>query len=126
MYLILVSAVKNIVNIHAESYSNFLLFLVSGILGTVMIALVSRQIEILIKDNVVTKSLIFIGQNTFIYYAFQSKAIRLIDLAYNKVGFQIDDYLRSPLYAVVVCLVLAIPAVVVNRWFPFLMGRKRS
>lgn len=125
LYIVLVVIFKNIVNIHAESYSNYTLFMVTAIVGTFMIVLLSNQIEKAIGYCAFTKWLVFIGQNTFVYYAFQSKIIRFIDLAYGKINIHISDYLRNPLYAVVACAVLAIPAMIINKYFPILLGKKK-
>ena len=124
IYITFCFTAQNSVNIHAESYSNFFVFLIQSSLGTILIVLCSQSIYKHIGDMRITKCLVFIGQNTFVYYALQSKVIRLIDLLYGKLPFSINDFLRSPIYAFVCCAILAIPAMIINRYFPFILGRK--
>lgn len=113
-------------NIHGEKYSNFLVFVSQAVLGTISVIILSKSIVKKYVMNRAVKALVFVGQNTFVYYAFQSKAIRLLEVINGRLPFTITDFLRNILYAVIVCLILAVPAIIIDRWFPFVLGRKRS
>lgn len=126
VYLVYCLLAKNTVNIHGEKYSDFLVFLSQAALGTVSVIILSKCIEKRYRINRAVNTLVFIGQNTFVYYAFQSKAIRLLDVINGRLPFTINDYIRNILYAVIVCLILVVPAIIINRWFPFILGRKRT
>lgn len=123
LYLTIVIISKNTVNIHAEQYHNFPIFMISAIVGTSMIAFLSMLIEKVFGNARLSRWLVFVGQNTLVYYAFQSKVIRLLDVIYNKLSFYMNDYLRNPLYALVCCAILVFPAILINKYFPFLLGR---
>lgn len=121
-YFFLVLLFDNTVNIHREMYTNFWLFIAAAMLGIWMIVFLSQQIAIKI-DTLIVRGIVFIGQNTLVYYAFQSKAIRLLDVVYVHLPFSMNAYVRSLLYTLFVCSILAVPAIVINRCFPFLLGR---
>ena len=125
VYICFCVLAKNTVNIHGEKYSSFIIFLAQAILGTISIILISKFIEDKFKCNKLINYLVFIGQNTFVYYAFQSKAIRLLDILFKRFPFVMNDYFRNVLYAILVSIILAIPALIINRWFPFILGRKK-
>lgn len=126
IYFTLIITYKNVVNIHAESYANFPVFMISAIIGTFMVALLSQFLENRLGKTIYIKCLVFIGQNTFVYYAFQSKVIRLLNVVYEAFHLNINDYIRSLTYAVITCMILAIPAFIITERFPFLLGRNRK
>ncbi len=123
IYILFCMAAKNTVNIHGEQYSIFIVFIVQALLGVIVFVMCSQLIENKFGHAWIIRFLVFIGQNTFVYYAFQSKAIRLLDILWDRLHFGISDYIRNPIYAIICCIVLAIPAAIINRFFPFLLGR---
>ena len=74
----------------------------------------------------------YVGQNTLLYFAFHGKALgfaqgifkRLFGTFYAQI---LSNKLTSSIFAVcftvVLSFVLIIPCYIVNRWFPFLVGK---
>ena len=75
----------------------------------------------------------YVGQNTLICFALHGKAYSIIQTLLKK--FAVDFYstvLNSVVISSVFCLglslilsvILIVPAYIINRWFPFIVGRK--
>lgn len=124
LYFIIITQFKNMVNIHEEIYSNYFLFMFSAFIGTAMIVVISQIIEKYMKKTQLNNCLIFIGQNTFIYYAFQSKVIRILDIICKYITFNSNKYILSLIYAAITCSTLLIPAIIINKWFPNILGKR--
>lgn len=76
----------------------------------------------------------FVGANTLVYFAFHGWVYATVELVLQRFagGFYqawLESSFGSSLLAVaitlVVSVVLILPAMVVNRWFPWVLGRKR-
>lgn len=83
----------------------------------------------MIKPN---RYMLYIGQNTLLCFAFHGKIFTVMEVAMAKFcGSLYSSVLADPVastvfavvFAVVLSLILVIPIYVVNRWFPFLLGR---
>lgn len=79
------------------------------------------------------KALRFIGQNTIVYFAFHGKVERVLMLLLPVLfqHFNIDfggvyAYILSILCVAIESVVLVIPAKIVNRFFPFLLGHRKT
>lgn len=77
----------------------------------------------------------YVGQNTLIYFALHGKAYSLIQTVLKKVasgvytmilGNTVLSSVFALLFALLLSVLLIIPAFVINKWFPFIMGRKRA
>lgn len=77
----------------------------------------------------------YVGQNTLLYFAFHGKVYGVIEGVLGR--FFADTYyaiLSSPVSAtafavaltLLVSVILLIPCYIVNRWFPFILGRKKT
>jgi len=113
IYVILISLVDNPINIHKEEYGIFPLFLVQALFGTVMITFLCMVVEDTVSPQWL-RPIMFVGRNTFVYYAFQSKVIRAFDVVSAKLPITFSNAVLSPLYALLACFVLAIPATVID------------
>ena len=79
------------------------------------------------------KLLTYIGQNTIIYFALHGKVFSLIQACCKKIIPTIYENILasnilSPLFAVclviIVCLILILPTWFINKFLPFIVGRK--
>ena len=77
----------------------------------------------------------YVGQNTLIYFALHGKAYSLIQTILKRVagglyatilGNAVLSSVFALLFALLLSVVLIIPALIINKWFPFIMGRKRA
>lgn len=70
----------------------------------------------------------FIGRNTLIYFAFQTKFQRILEIVFKKLNFYslpLSKYYLGILIVVIEALCLAVVAIIFNRYFYFLLGRKK-
>lgn len=76
----------------------------------------------------------FVGANTLVYFAFHGKVYAVIEKVLEKyAGALYSMILANPLLssllaimiAFVMSLILIIPAEIINRWFPWMLGRKK-
>lgn len=99
----------------------------TSIVGIAMLVLIAK----VIKAN---KYINYVGQNTLIYFALHGKVYSIIQTLLKK--FATDFYsvvLNSMVVSSVFCLglslalsvILIIPAYIINRWFPFIVGRSK-
>lgn len=83
-----------------------------------------------IKAN---KYINYVGQNTLIYFVLHGKILSIIQMFLKKFvtnfySTVLNNVLLSSLFCLVFSLLLSviliIPAYIINRWFPFIVGRK--
>lgn len=99
-----------------------------AILGTLFIAVVSINVN----SN---KLSLFVGRNTLTYYGTHGKALALIEAIFRKItpslyNSVIHNSLLSIIYSVllgiVLCMVLIVPTIFINKYLPFFAGRRYS
>ena len=98
-----------------------------SIVGITLLIMVTK----VIKSN---KYINYVGQNTLIYFALHGKVYSVIQTLLTKfVPCFYTMVLSSTVLSSIFCLglsiflsvVLIIPAYIINRWFPFIVGRKK-
>ena len=97
------------------------------VVGIATLILIAKEI----KAN---RYINYVGQNTLIYFALHGKALSVIQTLLKKfaVGFY-SAVLNNVALSSVFCLglslalsvILIVPAYIINRWFPFIIGRQR-
>lgn len=98
-----------------------------SIVGIATLILIAK----LIKGN---KYINYVGQNTLIYFALHGKMYSIIQILLKK--FAVGVYavvLNSVAISSVFCfgmslilsVILIVPAYIINRWFPFIVGRRK-
>lgn len=123
VYLSSISARKNYpIDIHLLDYGNFLIFAVSALSGLCLTTCLSKFLESF-KNSILLKFLSFIGINTLVYYAFQSKVISLIQLLCSGIGFDSESYTGVIVCCLIVNVILMIPAAIIRKYFPFMLGK---
>lgn len=77
----------------------------------------------------------YVGQNTLIYFALHGKVYSVIQTVLKKVavgfyGMVLNSTVASSIFCFILSLVLSviliIPAYIINRWFPFIVGRNKK
>ena len=77
----------------------------------------------------------YVGQNTLIYFALHGKAYSLIQTVLRRaagglyatiLGNVVLSSVFALLFSILLSVLLIIPALIINKWFPFIMGRKRA
>ena len=125
LYFVCIYIVDNNVNIHSERYGNFLGFILCSTIGTYSFILFSKKMENINYSKKIYSLIIWVGKNTLVFYAFQSKVIKIVKIIYNKLDIPINTYFNVFLAASIIYLVLILPAFVINKWFPFILGKQK-
>ena len=101
---------------------------ISKFLGTVLLVLACKRI----KTN---SYFAFVGGNTLVYFALHGKVYGLVEPILSKVAYGpynaiLNNTVASTLFAIAftigITLVLMPVIFVINKWFPFVVGRKRK
>lgn len=125
LYISLICVYDNSpIDIHLLQYGNIPYFMFSALLGTLFAVSLSMVLERW-ANNRFLNMLQYVGGNTLVYYAFQSKVITIVGTLLSLCGIQYSTYLNNLLISWLVCSILVIPAECVNRFFPSIIGRKR-
>jgi transposase len=69
--------------------------------------------------------MIFMGENSLLYYFFQNQIIKGFNILYSKLHINSPDYIMSLVMLVFVCLILIIPILLVKRFFPIVTGKTK-
>ena len=122
-YWMIVYAFDNYpIDIHLLNYHSMTVFMMTAFMGVGIVVGISLHLE-RFQHNLLGKYLQFIGKNTLVYYAFQFKAIRLIVLLLSFCGISEGGYGSVWLYTLLVSIVLVVPSWLINKYFPFLIGK---
>ena len=105
------------IDVHLNYYYNFLLCFVLIYLGTFLLFIIASKLK---NFSFISK----IGQNTLVIYIWHGYAVALLVVILKKLG--VDDHLYGlalvkTLFACIACCLVSI---VMNRYVPFLIGKK--
>ena len=97
----------------------------SELFGSIMIINFSK----ILKNN---KYFSYVGQNTLLYFAFHGKLYSLLQtilkefsIYYIILNNTIYSSIFAIIFAIILSIILIIPTYIVNKYFPFLLGRKK-
>lgn len=99
-----------------------------ALLGITAVIMVSKTI----KSN---RYVNYVGQNTLIYFALHGKVYSVIQTILKRfvggtytaiLGNTIASSVFALVFSLLLSVLLIIPAYIINRWFPFIMGRARK
>ncbi|MGN8997723.1 acyltransferase family protein [Phocaeicola vulgatus] len=110
------------IDIHLHQYGLFVVFMVSALLGLVVIFCLSLFLERW-SNVLVVRFLWYIGANTLVYYAFQSKVIAFLNILGDKVGLVSFTHIGCVVYCISTCIILMVPSYFIKRYTPFMLGR---
>ena len=110
-------------NIYLRDYHNYLEFMITAFIGIAALYVCAIFVE-RFSSNWVLKSLNYIGQNTLVYYAFQFKVIRLVAIIGGYIGLKVGPYSGNVISSILVCVILVLPAYIIKRYFPWMLGIK--
>lgn len=107
---------------HLLIYGNISAFMFNLITGTGFIVSFCRWIERW-NSNIGVRFLVFIGVNSLAYYGMQSKIISIMYMIARKFGLFSDWGIWALVLMLVASVLLAPIAIIVNKYFPFLLGK---
>lgn len=110
------------IDVHLHKYGCFLVFFLSAWLGLCVVLNLSILSERWCNFAVM-RFISYIGANTLVYYAFQSKVISLVQILGAKMGFSYCTYIGSVICCMLICMVLIIPSFFIKRYMPLLLGK---
>ncbi len=126
--VIVVTYYNGRINMYKNFYNNYFLFLVGGFSGIYLITSLSNYLSRLFKER---KDILYISKNTLIISGFHLMTFSFIkgfmvfildipiETLYDKVSINVIFALVS--------ILLCLPIIyIINHYFPFIMGRKRS
>jgi hypothetical protein len=70
-----------------------------------------------------TKLVLFLGQNSLLYYFFQHQVLNVVLYILRKAGFTNENYFSPMIVALLVSLILIIPIMLVKKYFPIMAGK---
>jgi fucose 4-O-acetylase-like acetyltransferase len=123
LYIFSVLCYDNNVNVHGKEYENIWMFFVSSLIGLFVTVTVVKMIDIR-DSNVIHRWILYVGRNTLVYYAFQSKVLRLLDLVIKKTTLN-NIYITSVLKCLCTGILLVAPAIIINKFCPVIVGKKK-
>lgn len=105
-------------DVHTNTYYNYPICMIMIIIGCTMMTMLFNYI------NDFPKVLVFIGQNTLVYYIWSSYSSLFFVKILSFLGLGLDNIGISIIVLVLMCCSLGICAMIVNRFFPFAVGKR--
>lgn len=111
-------------NLNNNTYSNYILFYFVGIIGILFMIVLSN----LVGER---KSILFLGTNTLILMCIHEPLKRILLIIVSKLSRIPVDVLRSNMITILIVTIILVgvmyPAIItINRYFPFMLGRRKS
>lgn len=116
IFSVILSKINGLVDLNNLVFNNHILYLINSLIGTYLILEISKLIDI---DEIT-----YWGRNTLIVMATH---LNIIYILFNKIlGIHSFGYVTGMIVFVLLLAVERIIIYVVNRYMPFLMGRKQK
>mgnify|MGYP001099548321 FL=1 len=113
---VILSKINGLVDLNNLVFNNHILYLINSLIGTYLILEISKLIDI--------DEIMYWGRNTLIVMATH---LNIIYILFNKIlGIHSFGYVTGMIVFVLLLAVERIIIYVVNRYMPFLMGRKQK
>ncbi|MDO4803449.1 MAG: acyltransferase [Lachnospiraceae bacterium] len=108
------------IDVHTNRYFNYPLCFLMSFVSLLFLFLVAPKV----RANL--RWIIFVGRNTIVFYIVHYHARSLLIHGLHWLGFTMPKTL--PWFVVTylfICVSMSIVAVIINKWFPFILGKKR-
>lgn len=123
LYVLLVLGFKNYpADVHLLDYGSFPLFMAGAVMGLCVVWMLTLYMEALPRNRM-SGVIRFIGMNTLVYYALQSKVISTLHLCGGRLGIEESSCIASACYCMLTLVVLIAPACFIKRYIPCLLGK---
>lgn len=106
-------------DMHLAYYGNIPLFVMSSFLGLGVFIILCQLVP-------QRKSIMFVGENSLFYYMFHGKVLLLLNSLSRTLGISKGDvlsYFITPVYIIITCIILVLPSIAVNKYFPIIVGK---
>lgn len=109
------------IDVHKNRYYNYPLCAAMSFVSLLLLFIIAPKINL--KLNWIR----FVGRNTLVFYIVHYHARSLLLHGANLVGFSIPKtFLSYVLVFAYICVSMSIVSIVINRWFPFILGRSKT
>lgn len=127
IYLIVIFIDYKIFNSYGISFNTY----GNSIIMFYLVILSSLSMIILFVKNLCdSKILQFIGINTLLYYGLHGKILSLLTVIFSKIGIirdsDVNHFIVALLGLAIACIILWPISYMVNKWLPFLLGKKKK
>lgn len=107
-------------DVHMGSFYNIIICFAMIIIGCTSLFCIAKRIPF--KNYI----LVFLGQNTLIYYIWGNYPISLFNFLSSRIGISIHNvYLDAFVRTVFICCVCAVASILINCLIPEIVGKKR-
>ena len=107
---------KSQIDLATSKIGNIPIYIISAILGIIIVYIISNKIS---KWN--NRILIFLGQNTLLYYSLHLKIMVTLDKFLLRLN--INNYIYCFVNAILTIAILVIPVILINRYLPIMSGK---
>ena len=118
LYCIQLLLIKNDVDIHSEYFYNPIAFIISSILIIIPMIELAKHLE----RTKMVRPFVFLGQISLFYFAFSGFVREIFSYIMNIFG-KLDPHVESLLCTLTMVVVLIIPAIMINKYTPWLVGK---
>lgn len=94
-----------------------------------ILSLVSIWILVIVSKEISSNKWIeFVGKNTLVYFAFSGKIQSVLEVILKKyiIYNASNIYYISVILTIIISILLGIPSIIINRYFPFILGKKKQ
>lgn len=113
------------IDIHILEYGSNLGFVITATLGLSFIFMGSLYLEKYKTTHCMT-AINYIGMNTLIFYAFQSKSITFISRVLAIIGISSSSYLGALVSCCIVVMILSLISFIIVNYCPWIIGRRKT
>ena len=116
------------VNMRTLKYGNYILFYLNALLLTFLIILISEKVCSILGDTKIHGWMKYVGQHSIIILLLNSTVIRIFDVITGPTisSFELRfQYVTFTVMAVAVLVTLTPVCFMINRYVPFIIGRKK-
>ena len=110
-------------DVHVNRYYNYPFCFAMITLGCFLVFIIFQKL--FTENNIsLPHILIFLGQNTLVYYLLHNQNLRLITFVFQKMNLQMSSWMLIIIELVLTYLLCGIEAAAINRFIPQILGRK--
>lgn len=114
------------VNMRTITYGNYFLYVFNAIVYSLVLIIISMIIEEAVAGKKLGNFLEWIGRNTLVVLLLNSTCVRVYEVVFGSFLNKLDDvYGMNAVVAILITVFCAIASEFINRFCPYLIGKKR-
>jgi fucose 4-O-acetylase-like acetyltransferase len=116
------------VNMRTITYGNYFLYVFNAIAYSFVLIIISMIIEEAVAGKKLGNFLEWIGRNTLVVLLLNSTCVRVYEVVFGSFFNKLDDvavYGMNAVVAILITVFCAIASEFINRFCPYLIGKKR-